>query len=164
VSITVRGAAEADAPEMSRILTRSITELCAADHQGDPAAIAAWTANKTEAGVLAMLATEGVELYVAERDGVMLAVGAVERDTVGLNYVDPRHRRTGASRALMLALEDVLRARGVEVAKLRSTATARDFYLAMGWSEDGPATEGRFISAYPMRKMLDRPAARPAPD
>ena len=60
----------------------------------------------------------------------------------------------GVSRALMLGLEDVLRNRGVAVARLKSTATAHDFYKALGWSDVGPAAQGRFISAYPMRKVL----------
>ena len=53
--ITVRRAAEADIPAMSEVLTRSITELCALDHKHDPAAIAAWTANKTPEGVRRIL-------------------------------------------------------------------------------------------------------------
>ncbi|MFD2647793.1 GNAT family N-acetyltransferase [Devosia albogilva] len=154
MKIVVRRASEADAPEMSRILIASITELCSADHHDDPSAIAAWTANKSEAGVLAMMALADSEFYVAERDSVVLAVGAIQGDTIGLNYVDPQHRRMGVSRALMLGLEDVLRNRGVAVARLKSTATAHDFYKALGWSDVGPAAQGRFISAYPMRKVL----------
>ena len=154
MTITVRRASEADAPEMSRVLIASITELCSADHHDDPTAIAAWTANKSVEGVLAMLAAPGSGLYVAERNGDVLAVGAIQGDTVGLNYVDPQHRRTGVSRALMAGLEDVLRDRGVAVARLKSTETAHDFYRALGWSDAGPAVRGRFVAAYPMRKAL----------
>ncbi len=152
--VTVRRAREADAPEMSRILIASITELCAADHHRDPTVIAAWTANKSVEGVRALLATVDSELYVADRDGAVLAVGAIQGDMVGLNYVDPQHRRAGVSRALMAGLEAVLRDRGVGVARLKSTETAHDFYRAIGWSDAGPAAQGRFISAYPMRKVL----------
>ena len=53
--ITVRDAEAADVDAMSEVLIRSITELCAPDHRNDPAAIAAWTANKTSEGVRRML-------------------------------------------------------------------------------------------------------------
>lgn len=154
MSISVRRATEADAPEMSRVLIASITELCSADHHDDPAAIAAWTANKSVEGVLAMLAAPDSEIYVADRQGTIVAVGAIHADMIELNYVDPQHRRRGVSRAVMLRLEGVLRDRGVAVARLKSTETAHDFYKALGWSDAGPAARGRFIAAYPMRKAL----------
>jgi hypothetical protein len=75
---------------MSTVLTNSITELCAADHGGDPSAIAAWTRNKSQDGVAAMLANPALQLYVAERAGLVVAVGAVTTDGhISLNYIDP---------------------------------------------------------------------------
>ena len=47
MSFSVRRAEPDDVLAMSRVLTASIIELCAADHGNDPAAIAAWTRNKT---------------------------------------------------------------------------------------------------------------------
>ena len=120
--ISVRPAAAADVPAMSRVLTRSITELCAADHRGDPALVARWTANKSVAGVGRMLANEGVTLLVAERDGAIAAVGAIiEPDTIGLNYVDPDHRFAGVSKALLEAMEGATARCGVAEGKLHST-------------------------------------------
>jgi len=154
MSILVRPAREADLPEMSRVLIASITQLCAADHGNDADTIAAWTANKTETGLRQMMSTPGTELHVAERDGHVVAVGALGDETITLNYVDPDHRRTGVSRALLQGLEAILAQRGVAVARLKSTATAREFYLSRGWIEDEPVPRGRFITAYPMHKTL----------
>ena len=123
---------------MSRVLIASITQLCVADHAGDPETIAAWTANKTEQGVRQMLATPGTEMLVAERSGQLVAVGALNGDAVTLNYVDPAHRRTGVSRLLLAALEQSLVVRGVRMGRLKSTATARNFYRSQGWIEDPP--------------------------
>jgi GNAT superfamily N-acetyltransferase len=154
MSRSVRKARPGDVPDMSRVLIASITELCAQDHNNDPQAIAAWTTNKTEAGLRQMLDAFDTELYVAERENRVVAVGGLSGDDIILNYVDPAHRRTGASRALLDAMERVLEDRGIHVARLTSTVTARDFYLSQGWVEDGPPRDGRFIAAFPMRKVL----------
>lgn len=140
---------------MSRLLTRSIAELCAADHRDDPAIVARWTANKTVPGVEKMLANEGISLLVAERDGALAAVGAIiEPDTIGLNYVDPDHRFAGVSKALLEAMEGELRARGVVQGKLHSTETAHLFYLDAGWQDAGQPEEGFGMRDYPMRKRF----------
>lgn len=42
----IRKATYAEATEGIRVMRRSISELCTADHGGDKEAIAAWKANK----------------------------------------------------------------------------------------------------------------------
>ena len=153
--ITVRRAAEADIPAMSEVLTRSITELCALDHKHDPAAIAAWTANKTPEGVRRILENPDVRLFVAERDGTIAAVGCVQGgNEIGLNYVHPEHRFQGVSRALLAAMEAAMREAGVTEARLKATQTAHDFYRANGWHDVGDLTTGRWLDAWPMHKVL----------
>lgn len=152
MSLVVRLARPADVRDMSRVLIASITELCVADHQGDSAVIAAWTANKSESGVLQMLAGGG--LHVAERMNSVVGVCAFNGDEITLNYVDPTHRRTGVSAAMMGELERILATRGIATARLKSTATARAFYLSQGWKDGEQVPRGRFITAYPMYKTL----------
>lgn len=151
----VRRATQDDLAAMSAVLTASITQLCAPDHHNDPAAIAAWTRNKSVEGVGVMLANPDLELYVAERDGQVLAVGAVNRDgSVALNYVAPEARFSGVSKALLVRLEQALRDLGHDEARLESTLTARPFYERQGWLADGPQATGRVVNGYPMRKRL----------
>ena len=139
---------------MSVVLTRSITELCGADHRNDAAIIAGWTANKTPEGVGRMLANPDMLMLVAEQ-GEIVAVGAIDRaGAVRLNYVSPDHRFTGASKALLAAMEQELRERGVGVATLESTATARRFYRAAGWVDAGEPDRSGAIVGYPMEKRL----------
>lgn len=153
--IAVRAATLDDIPAMSRVLIRSITELCVADHRGDPAIVAGWTANKSEAGVRQMLANEAATLYVAERDGVVAAVGSIlEPDIIGLNYVDPAYRFAGVSTALLRAMEDELRRRGFAEGRLESTETAHRFYRDAGWVDAGPDQQTRGMGGYLMRKRL----------
>lgn len=155
MTLLIRRAGPADVPAMSVVLTASITELCAADHGGEAGAIAAWTRNKSEAGVAAMLANPDLEIYVADREGSIVAVGAVTTDgKVGLNYVAPQARFSGISTALLARLELALVALGHQEGRLESTSTARAFYQSRGWQVDGPQASGRVVNGYPMRKML----------
>lgn len=140
---------------MSGVLIASITELCVADHGNDPAKLAAWTRNKSPEGVQAMLASPRGRLSVAELDGAVVAVGAIsDGGEITLNYVAPQARLRGVSKAMLVALEDGLKALGFAEGRLEATATARRFYEAAGWIADGPQARGRVVNGYPMRKAL----------
>ena len=150
--ISVRAARLADREAMSAVLIASITELCTADHQNNPEALASWLANKTPEGVSTWFANSANTILVAERDGEIAACGAfnTERKII-LNYVAPQHRFAGVSKLLLGAMEAGL---GAGEASLDSTATARRFYAAMGWVDAGPPEPYRFVAGYPMRKLL----------
>ncbi len=153
--IAIRRAGPEDADAASALLIASITALCTLDHRGDAAAIAAWTANKSPAGVRDMLARPETTMLVAERDGTIAAVGAVSNGSeITLNYVHPAHRFHGVSRALLAAMEQTMRDAGTAEGRLKSTATARRFYRTAGWIETAPRYRGRFIEAWPMTKVL----------
>ena len=150
--ITIRPATLDDVPQMSAVLIASITELCVADHKNNPEALASWLANKTPESVVQWFANPGGRLLVAERDGEIAAVGAYGTDRmIRLNYVSPRHRFAGVSRAMLGAIESAL---GPGEARLESSLTARQFYLDAGWQESGPPEPHRFVPGYPMRKLL----------
>lgn len=155
MSILVRPARPADVPAMSRVLTASIIELCAADHGNDPEAIAAWTRNKTPDGVATMLANTNLLMFVAEASGKIGAVGAVTpTGEIALNYVAPDMRLLGLSKALLARLEAELLSLGFAEGRLEATMTARRFYESAGWQADGPQASGRVVNGYPMKKAL----------
>ncbi len=137
---------------MSDVLTASITALCIKDHQNRADAVAPWLRNKTREGVARMLANPAGRMFVAERDGVIAAVGSInDSREVTLNYVSPEHRFTGVSKALLRAMEEAL---GPGEARLTSTATAHEFYERMGWIDFGEVERGGGMTGYPMRKAL----------
>ncbi|MEO6012678.1 MAG: GNAT family N-acetyltransferase [Devosia sp.] len=137
---------------MSAVLIASITELCTADHHGNPEALASWLANKTPAGVAAWFANPDNTLFVAEHDGEIAACGGFNTGRkIILNYVAPRHRFVGASKALLQAMEAAL---GPGEATLDSTRTASRFYLDAGWQKAGPPEPYRLVEGHPMRKVL----------
>jgi GNAT superfamily N-acetyltransferase len=152
-AVSMRRAGLADVAAMSAVLTTSITDLCSADHKGDAPFLARWLSNKTPAAVLDMLANPDITLYVAERADELVAVGCIDvSGEIRLNYVAPRHRFTGVSKTLLVALEAELKARGHAVAFLTSTVTARRFYRSAGWMDGDPA--GSDQDGYPMEKRL----------
>lgn len=140
---------------MSVVMTASVTELCSADHHDDPGNIALWVSNRTPDGVARMMTNAALRFFVAERDGALAAVGAVnDAGLVMFNYVAPEHRFRGVSAALMAHLEAVLKADGHAEARLVSTTTAHRFYMDRGWRDDGPPEVEGFSTSYPMRKAL----------
>ena len=150
--ISIRPATLDDAPAMSAVLIASITELCVADHKNNPDALASWLANKTPAGIAQWFGNPANALLVAERDGELAAVGGYNMArTIILNYVSPRHRFKGVSKAMLGSLETHL---GRGLAHLESSQTARRFYLDAGWEESGPPEPHRFVAGYPMQKLL----------
>jgi GNAT superfamily N-acetyltransferase len=152
----IRDALPDDAPAGCAVMRRSIAELCVADHKNDPAILARWLDNKTVENFLAWINQADNSLMVAVEDGEILAVGSVKNSgSIGLNYVSPDARFRGVSRALLHALEARAIACRNRRCTLRSTETAREFYLSNGYVEDGVAN-GAFGtgSGYPMSKLL----------
>jgi len=96
-------------------------------------------------------------LLVAVEDNDILAVGNITNTgEITLNYVSPDARFRGVSSALLTALEHRARERGNATCELESTDTARRFYLARGYSDNGTAS-AKFGTAggYPMTKRLE---------
>ena len=150
--ISIRPATPDDVPAMSAVLIDSITQLCVADHKNNAEALASWLANKTPESVTRWFASPTSTLLVAERHGEIAAVGSYSTERmILLNYVSPRHRFAGVSKALLAAMEDGL---GPGEARLDSTSTARQFYLDAGWEPNGPPEPYQFVPGYPMRKVL----------
>ena len=160
----IRDARIEDAAAACEVLRRSIIELCALDHHGDPTILQRWLANKTPENVAAWIAKSDGHVLVATGAGAILAVGAVTDDgEITLNYVSPDARFRGISRALLARLEEVAAALGNQTCRLTSTETAYRLYLSAGYLEQGPPI-GKFGTSggYPMAKRLSG-AAPPAP-
>ncbi|WP_428485384.1 GNAT family N-acetyltransferase [Rhodopila sp.] len=145
-----------DAPAACEVLRRSISELCVADHGNDPAILAAWLRNKTPEIVASWIAQVDSSLLVAIEHGAILVVGSVtDAGEIILNYVSPDARFRGVSRAMLAALEARAIERGNTRSTLSSTETARRFYHANGYAEDGVKTRNYGTNTgYRMAKSL----------
>ncbi len=138
------------------VLRRSIAELCGADHQEDAETLRLWLFNKTPEHVRKWVADPGNRLLVAEEEGQILGVAAMQTTgRISLNYVSPDARFRGVSRALVEELEGHARALGLAHCTLESTRTALAFYRGMGYTEAGEPQQGfGGTVGLPMRKSL----------
>ena len=152
----IRPAVIGDAPAACEVLRRSIVELCAPDHRNEPAILEQWLANKTPEIVASWIGKPGTTMLLAVEDDAVLGVGSVtDAGEITLNYVSPDARLRGVSRTLIGALEDRARHLGNARCHLSSTDTARQFYLGLGYTEDGPpACKFGTTGGYPMSKAL----------
>jgi GNAT superfamily N-acetyltransferase len=174
-SFEIRRAAAQDAAAICAVVRDSITMLCGADHGDDPEILESWLANKTPDNVGGWIANPDNAIFVAVRAGAVKAraveAGAVEAGAVDtgavvaagcvtqggnilLNYVSPAARFRGVSKALMQALEDWARLQGNARCTLDSTRTARGFYQALGYAENGEPCRKHGVGCYPMVKSL----------
>ncbi|WP_209505791.1 GNAT family N-acetyltransferase [Ruegeria sp. HKCCSP335] len=152
--VTLRRATVFDVFDISRVLIRSITKLCGADHQGDPQAIAQWTDNKDPATIRGWI-KPGSQIWQAERAGQVAAVGGLlETGEITLLYIDPDHTGCGLGAAVLNRLERELLAAGCSSASLEATKTAQDFYLRHGWQATGRCCGHGDLSCFAMHKSL----------
>ena len=134
----IRAAETRDADAACRVLRASIEQLCVADHGNDPETLTRWLANKTPDNVTSWIEAPELTVLVAEKDRDILGVGAVAANgTVLLNYVSPRMRFQGVSKAMLGAMEDHLRTQGLDRCTLESSQTAHRFYRDAGYRDTG---------------------------
>jgi N-acetylglutamate synthase-like GNAT family acetyltransferase len=122
-----------DAAEVCRVIRSSITELCFLDHGGDDKLLEKWLSNKTVENVRKWISQW--HFFVTEEAGVVLGVGAMDDSgKITVNYVLPKDRFRGVSKALVYCMEDKARALGIEECSLETTETALRFYQALDYA------------------------------
>ncbi|MBV8047127.1 MAG: GNAT family N-acetyltransferase [Paludibacterium sp.] len=100
------------------------------------------------------------KVYLGERDGALLACGALDSDSGQIDavFVDPTANGHGYARAMMAFLEERARTLGLETLRLDATLNAAPFYRRLGFIGD---SQGRYDSprgfslpCIPMSKTL----------
>jgi len=151
----IRKAVVVDAEICSEVFCASIRELCAKDHQNDESLIEGWLFNKTPKHIRDWIEQGPVQLFVADIDGEVVAVGGIAQpNKIEMNYISPKFTGRGISRLLMQRMEDELKESGATTAVLVSTRTAVDFYKAIGWRIAGEIQSCMTVDGYPMEKDL----------
>lgn len=134
MTITILPAKAQHAPIILKIRRASITELCYADHAGEVEALDEWANNKTLDNMLTLIESADCHMIVAKLNGEIAGMGSVnQQGRILMNYIDPAFRFKGVSKAIMAALEDYVRAGGLQQASLESSKTALEFYQSCGW-------------------------------
>lgn len=150
----IRIATPEDVDAACRVIHRSISECCAADHHNDPALVQAWLHNKTPGNVRAWLGQQDAFSVVAEAEGGVVGFAMVLRNEVMLCYVVPEVRFTGAGKSMLHAIEAHATQAGFTSVRLESTRTAQAFYGRNGFSLSGPAIVAFGMEGQPMAKPM----------
>jgi len=115
------------------------------------------TMPKVEAQAWAMqLALSGMErklheleVWVAERGGIVAGWGAIRGDMLEGLYTAPEFAGQGVGAGLLDRLEGLMRERRFPSVRLEASSNARGFYLRRGYRAIGPQTSD---GAWPMAK------------
>ncbi|NGX98437.1 MAG: GNAT family N-acetyltransferase [Candidatus Afipia apatlaquensis] len=151
----IRPAVSSDALKSCNTMRRSIAELCVADHRNETVVLGRWLANKTPEVFATWLKDTGNTVLVADHDGLIAAVGAVNDDgEITCNYVSPDFRFQGVSKMMLASLEGVSLVQGNVGTTLFSTKTAHGFYRAAGYRDGGSPFFKFGTESYPMFKQL----------
>ncbi|MFW5331351.1 GNAT family N-acetyltransferase [Hydrogenophaga sp. ZJX-1] len=155
MNIKVRPATADDAADVCRVIRKSILECCYEDHRGDVKVIQGWLSNKTHEVLRRFILAPDAFSVIASVDKATVGFGlASGTGEVALCYVAPSVRFTGVGKALLAAIEDHAVRSGVEALRLKSTRTAKAFYLRNGFVPEGSPVFAFGIEGLPMRKGL----------
>ncbi|MEA5466949.1 GNAT family N-acetyltransferase [Leptothoe sp. PORK10 BA2] len=156
ITMLIRQATPNDAEISCDILRRSIIDLCEADHHHSPEHLTEWLRNKTPENVHGWYSDPEKFCVVAELNNEIVGVGSINtKGEIGLLYVSPTARFRGVSKTMLISLENWARSRQFDEITLLSSVTARSFYEAAGYLENGiPVRVFREAIAYPMKKAI----------
>ncbi len=156
MTLSVRTAISADAEAAVRVLRRSITELCVADHHGDPGTLEQWLSDKNVERFTSWVASPDTYVVVAEGDAGVCGVGMLStRGEIQLCYVLPGCQSQGVGRALLEAIEAQARSWGLERLRLDSSSGACSFYERAGYRSLGEPICGFGLTrCFPYEKPL----------
>lgn len=152
----VRAATLEDAGDAIATLRASISKLCAADHQNDPATLARWLSNKTEDVFASWILDLKNYVVVGLAQGELAGVGLIETGgSLRLCYVHPDRQRLGVASLMVAELEAQAQRWGLREIRLTSSANARGFYEHLGYVSAGqPIFEFGVLWDFPYRKGL----------
>lgn len=128
--VEVRRAEIADAEAISRVVLLALRETNAADCP--PEVIEAVAASFSPEEVRSRFASRAV--FVATLDGRVVGTASLDGETLRTVFVDPERQAQGMGRALVRAVGDLARARGIATLAVPSSITAEGFYRKLGFA------------------------------
>lgn len=161
-AVKIREAYPEDAEAISQVHMSAIRGLCSTHY--DDRQIEVWASGRTPEYYERVLASH--DLFVAERDGQVVAFGRVdlESGTIVAVYVRPESAGSGVGEAMMSHLEDVCRMHGWTRLHLTASLNAVPFYEKLGYERVAPfmqqLTNDVTLDCVDMRKTLPKDAPR----
>ena len=142
-----RPAMRKDAHSLHDIRRRSILEL--APSTMTVAETQAWAARLSCSGMEQKL--RELEVWVAERGGILAGWGAICGDYLEGLYTAPESAGQGVGAGLLAMLEGLIRERQFPSVRAEASSNALAFYLSRGYRANGPQAPN---GAWPIVKVL----------
>ncbi|KPY98329.1 GNAT family N-acetyltransferase [Pseudomonas syringae] len=130
MNIEVRPAGMADADAISRVVLAALRTSNAKDY---PSSVIERVQLSFSPAAIEQLMQQR-QVFVASEGHVVRGTASLEGEVVRSVFVDPDRHRQGIGRMLMAELEVVARKAGAARMVVPSSLTAREFYLALGFS------------------------------
>ncbi|KTC22875.1 acetyltransferase [Pseudomonas putida] len=134
----VRQALETDAPAISRVIVQALRTSNSQDYS--PAVIARVEQSFSPEALLGLMARR--QVVVAQLGGQVVGTASLEGDVVRTVFVAPDRQGLGIGRALMLHVEELAGASGVQALRVPSSLTAQAFYARLGYAVVREVVEG----------------------
>ena len=154
-AFTIRPWRESDTSALGEVFRRSVREVASRDYR--PAQVEAWVQAPGEIETWNTRMRNRV-VFVAEDQG--RSIGFIQYDPpdhIDMTYVHPEYQRQGVASALLAALEDEARKRGVTLLNVEASITSRPFFVARGYEVITPqivTARGEDFLNYRMSKTL----------
>ena len=142
-----RRAMRTDAERLYDLRRRSILEV--APPTMPVAEAQAWAVQLTLSGMEQKL--RELEVWVAERGGIVAGWGAIRDDHLEGLYTAPELAGQGIGSGLLAMLEGLIRQRQFPSVQAEASSNALAFYLGRGYRANGPQTAN---GAFPIAKVL----------
>lgn len=134
----VRGAVEADALAISRVIVEALRTSNSQDYS--PAVIERVERSFSPDAVLGLMARR--QVVVAQVAGQVVGTASLDGDVVRTVFVAPGQQGLGIGRALMQRVEALAGAAGVHTLRVPSSLTAQAFYARLGYAVVREVVEG----------------------
>jgi GNAT superfamily N-acetyltransferase len=155
MEITIRKAVADDAQAVFDVRIEAIRSQCRGFYSDD--ALASWTS-----GYVSERFKHNIDkfMHVAVVDGKIAGTGMIDLKSGHIDaiFVHSRLAKQGIGRAMVLYLENLARAAGIEQLKIESTTNAASFYHSIGFLGDKKSvyvtSKGIELDCIPMTKEI----------
>jgi N-acetylglutamate synthase-like GNAT family acetyltransferase len=154
--LNIRTARREDCPAIAGVHAAAVSGIRSAHYT--PEEIRAWAAPKKPESYEESI--DSKEFFVAEKDGVMVGFGVLNRESAEIEavYVSPRAGRRGVGLEILCKLEERARANGIGALRLNASLNAVPFYERAGYVAQEESkyrlATGVEIACVPMLKAM----------
>lgn len=153
--MNIRRYRKGDVPAMARLFYDTVHGVCAKDYTKEQ--LDAWADGNVDPDAWHERFSTSLTL-IAESGSDIIGFANLKSDLLDMLYMSKYYQRLGMGREMVTQLELAARRRGYRRLVTYASATAKPFFLALGWSvvrSNTAIKNGVALNNYLMEKLLD---------